>query len=136
MNQARAVPAGLLGFAGLALLVGSSCSMPSLGGTDSERASAVRLEYPDGGAPLNQHFTIEVFFQGIAPVDVAIDADMPAHGHGMLTQPAVEAVGPLHYRAHGMLFHMPGDWVTTIQYKSDQGPEVVDFPVTIDFDLE
>lgn len=38
------------------------------------------------------------------------DAAMPAHGHGMNTQPEVTRVAPGRYLVEGMLFHMPGHW--------------------------
>jgi hypothetical protein len=42
--------------------------------------------------------------------DVAVDAAMPHHGHGMNVKPRIEALGGGRYRAVGMLFHMPGRW--------------------------
>ncbi len=48
-----------------------------------------------------------------APADVAllqVDADMPAHRHGLNYRVALQQVGPGRYRAEGLLLHMPGRW--------------------------
>jgi YtkA-like len=43
------------------------------------------------------------------PVLVKIDADMPAHKHGMNYKPKVSKIAG-GYLAEGMMFHMPGTW--------------------------
>jgi hypothetical protein len=42
-------------------------------------------------------------------VELSVDAAMPEHGHGMNRVPRIEA-GDGHFRAEGLLFHMPGKW--------------------------
>ena len=42
--------------------------------------------------------------------ELAVDAAMPEHGHGMNRVPDITASGPGHFRVEGMLFHMPGRW--------------------------
>jgi YtkA-like len=44
---------------------------------------------------------------------VAIDATMPAHGHGMNYRPKAEPTGPGRYRFTGLMLHMPGTWRVT-----------------------
>lgn len=44
------------------------------------------------------------------PTRVAVDAEMPAHKHGMNYRAVVKPVGAQRYRAEGLLFHMPGRW--------------------------
>lgn len=85
----------------------------------------------------NEHFSVDV---GVTRTDagkkaetgedleVRIDADMPAHRHGMNTRPEIVKTGDLQYRADGMLFHMSGDWVITVNV----GGETVAFPVSIE----
>lgn len=51
--------------------------------------------------------------------EVAVDAAMPHHGHGMNVRPIVKAIGPARYRASGMLFHMPGRWELFFDCTSD-----------------
>ena len=50
-----------------------------------------------------------------APVEgatVTVGGDMPAHGHGMPTQPEVTAdLGGGDYRVEGMAFQMGGYWI-------------------------
>jgi len=48
----------------------------------------------------------------------SIDADMPAHGHGMNYQPELVANNSNHYQAKGLLFHMPGEWQWTLKVRS------------------
>lgn len=44
------------------------------------------------------------------PLALRVDADMPAHRHGMNYRPSVRALGEGRYRADGLLLHMPGRW--------------------------
>ncbi len=46
-----------------------------------------------------------------------IDADMPAHKHGMNYKPKMAALGDGAYLAQGLMFHMPGVW--RIQFEFD-----------------
>ena len=46
---------------------------------------------------------------------VIVDGDMPAHGHGMPTQPQVTAdLGGGDYRVEGMSFQMGGFWIVDV----------------------
>jgi hypothetical protein len=65
--------------------------------------------------PLNATFALEVEVADAAGGDVsalelAADAAMPDHGHGMNTKPRVTRLGPGRFKVEGMLFHMPGYW--------------------------
>jgi len=42
-------------------------------------------------------------------LELSVDAAMPEHGHGMNRVPRIET-GDGHFRAEGLLFHMPGKW--------------------------
>jgi len=46
---------------------------------------------------------------------IAIDATMPAHGHGMNYLPKATETAPGHYRFTGLMLHMPGRWQLTIE---------------------
>ena len=63
---------------------------------------------------VGRHFGIdlEVCPRGEAslPLALRVDADMPAHRHGMNYRPTVRQLDPGHYRAEGLLFHMAGRW--------------------------
>jgi len=44
------------------------------------------------------------------PAGLAVDADMPAHRHGMNYRPSVTPLGGGRFRADGLLLHMAGRW--------------------------
>ena len=48
--------------------------------------------------------------QAAPPTGLRVDAQMPAHRHGMNYRPTVVARGDGRFRAEGLLFHMPGRW--------------------------
>jgi hypothetical protein len=66
---------------------------------------------------VGQFFTAEVVAcrtSGPEPIaEIAIDAAMPAHGHGMNYRPTVERAGTGQYRFTGLMLHMPGTWRLT-----------------------
>jgi hypothetical protein len=47
---------------------------------------------------------------GPAPDALRVDADMPAHRHGMNYRASVKPLGDGHFVAEGLMFHMPGRW--------------------------
>lgn len=57
---------------------------------------------------------------------VDIDADMPAHGHGMNYEPDVVVEAPGKVRASGLMFHMPGEWRFEFTLDSEAGREVLE----------
>src|SRR5262245_25569362 len=44
---------------------------------------------------------------------IVLDAQMPAHGHGMNYRPTVTSTGPGRFRFAGLMLHMPGTWRVT-----------------------
>ncbi len=40
----------------------------------------------------------------------AVDATMPAHGHGMNYKPVVTETAPGRFHVEGLMFHMTGSW--------------------------
>lgn len=44
------------------------------------------------------------------PATLVVDADMPAHRHGMNYKATVQALGEGRFEARGLLLHMPGRW--------------------------
>ncbi len=83
-------------------------------------ALVVVVETAEPAPPLNKIFTLKLTIS--APkdspealsqsqiTDVIFDARMPAHNHGMLTKPRVQAAGEKIYIVEGVKFHMPGAW--------------------------
>ena len=44
---------------------------------------------------------------------VVLDAQMPAHGHGMNYRPIATETAPGRFRITGLMLHMPGQWRLT-----------------------
>lgn len=67
-------------------------------------------------APLatGRHFALDIAVcppsGAPAPKGLAVDADMPAHQHGMNYRASVTARSRGLYRAEGLMLHMPGRW--------------------------
>jgi hypothetical protein len=60
---------------------------------------------------IGKHFVVvAVVCSQAAPSALRVDAQMPAHRHGMNYRARVSAQGDARYRAEGLLFHMPGKW--------------------------
>jgi hypothetical protein len=93
--------------------------------------------HPDGGEIVrNKHFGLDVTVKPtageIAEITVAVDADMPAHRHGMNTRPEISEISVGSYRVEGMLFHMGGDWVISVDVTSGDKTEHAAFPVSVE----
>ncbi|MEO9576153.1 MAG: hypothetical protein ABJ263_12430 [Tateyamaria sp.] len=60
---------------------------------------------------LAQPFSVKVIVCGDKDIHkLVVDAEMPAHQHGMNYIPTVVDLGEGAFRVDGMLFHMPGVW--------------------------
>lgn len=87
----------------------------------------------------NEHFALLVSLDprkddppGATDLKILVDADMPAHRHGMNTKPEITNEGNLNYRVDGMLFHMAGEWVITVDITQGETTERTSFPVFIE----
>lgn len=70
---------------------------------------------PRGGPiPLGRLFAIDVVVcpaPGAQTVtQLRVDADMPAHKHGMNYRTTVKPLGDARFGVEGLMFHMPGRW--------------------------
>jgi hypothetical protein len=64
---------------------------------------------------------------------ITVDGDMPAHGHGLPTQPRVtEALGGGDYRVEGMKFSMGGAWVITFAIEAGEMQDSVTFELELE----
>ena len=92
-----------------------ACALPGGGGekVDSPRYELIYRAQPRK-IPVSEYFSVElaVCAKGGAPApeSVQVDAQMPAHRHGMNYKASVKAQPGGYYRADGLLFHMPGQW--------------------------
>lgn len=89
--------------------------------------------------PFNKLFSLRVRVLENTPirspakdVQVAADAAMPGHGHGMNTKPTTRMLRPGEFMIEGMLFHMPGQWEIYIDVTRDGVTERARFPVTLE----
>ena len=93
-------------------LAAAQCEAPGAK-VESDRVVVVYRTVPPKIA-VGQHFTVEAHVcakgAGPAPTALRVDADMPAHRHGMNYRASVAARGAGLYRAEGLLLHMPGRW--------------------------
>jgi hypothetical protein len=88
--------------------------------------------------PFNRHFELEVRVERDgAPVEgaqVFARADMPGHGHGMQTEPRSRELGAGEYLVAGMLMHMTGHWVLSIDVITGGTAHTVDFDLAVELD--
>ena len=96
----------------------------------------VKVQKDGGEIERNKHFSLDVTVAAksgeLGDVKVVVDADMPAHRHGMNTKPETSAKGTGQYRVDGMVFHMSGDWVITVDVTRGSDTERASFPVSIE----
>ena len=61
--------------------------------------------------PLNEVFELTTWVEGDHAIkSLRVDAAMPAHGHGMMTDPVTTLQPDGSYKTTGMLLSMPGKW--------------------------
>ncbi|MBI5445638.1 MAG: FixH family protein [Deltaproteobacteria bacterium] len=74
----------------------------------------LKVETPDGGP--------------VKDASISVEGTMPAHGHGMPTQPQVTRnFGDGSYLVEGMKFSMPGWWVVTFAIEAGEKSDSVVF---------
>ena len=87
----------------------------SAGGIGDKRAFVFALHFQT--PKVGELFTVETDISDaatgrpVAGLTFKLDATMPAHGHGMITDPVHVEVAPGHWRSEGMKLHMPGRWL-------------------------
>jgi len=70
----------------------------------------------------------------LSGAQVAIAGGMPAHGHGLPTQPRVtEEIGAGRYRIEGVKLNMVGDWVIEVLVQSTAGVDRLRFDLAVDY---
>lgn len=61
--------------------------------------------------PLGRHFALRLRLCSPQPWAVTrVDADMPAHRHGMNYRASLRGLSSAEWRAEGLMFHMAGRW--------------------------
>ena len=83
------------------------------------------LVFAPSPAPLalGRHFGLDIVVcpRAGASLQLAlkVDADMPAHRHGMNYRATVQTLGEGRYRAEGLFLHMPGRWRLLFDLSAD-----------------
>lgn len=81
--------------------------------------------------PLNAPFALDIRLCDARLAELsrltAVDAWMPAHRHGMNYTPTVTKLDWGHYRAEGLLLHMPGEWEFVFDFAGPDKPERLSF---------
>ena len=118
----RILVAGAIAAAAVTAIVWPAGAAAACGDT---LPAAARMRTEEGGtalafvpwpAPLaiGRHFSLDVVVcaaEGAPQRALArVDADMPAHRHGMNYRPTIRALGAGRYAVAGLMFHMPGRW--------------------------
>ncbi len=116
MNGRPAAALALLGtLAGAAAQAACGDSLPAAHRLLAEAEGwQVAFAPRPGPVPLGRHFALDIVVCAPAgqplPSTLAVDADMPAHRHGMNYRATVTALGDGRFRADGLMFHMAGSW--------------------------
>ena len=111
----RLVGAAVLAIAAPAGAAGCGDDLPAASRVRVEQGG-VTLAFSPRPAPLaiGRHFSVDVVVctpPGVSrPALARVDADMPAHRHGMNYRPTIRALGGERYVADGLMLHMPGRW--------------------------
>jgi hypothetical protein len=98
-----------------------------------------RLDPESGSIEINhfQTWIVELREASGAPLvgaDLAITGGMPAHGHGLPTQPRVtEELGDGRYRIEGVKLNMIGDWVIEVFVQTPRQRDRLRFDLAVDY---
>jgi hypothetical protein len=99
--------------------VGSWASDPAVPPVNMVHQWLLHIETPDG--------------RPVAGATITVGGDMPAHGHGMPTQPEVTAdLGGGDYRVEGMAFQMGGYWVIDVTVTAGGETDLIRFGLELD----
>jgi hypothetical protein len=92
---------------------------------------------PDGPPEINRMHTWILYVESesgdpVEGADIEVEGGMPAHDHGLPTQPRViEDLGDGYYRLDGIRFHMSGYWEIVVTIQSDASNDTVVIPLTL-----
>ena len=118
---AQAPPASTVPAASAAAVCGSELAQKGRRQVASARHQLVFVLQP---APaVGRHFGLDLAVCPLGdaslPLALRVDADMPAHRHGMNYRPTVRRLGEGRYRVEGLLFHMAGQWRLFFELSAD-----------------
>lgn len=68
----------------------------------------------------------------VEDAEIAVDGGMPAHNHGLPTQPRVtEYLGEGNYRVQGLRFHMRGTWQVSFDIREEDRSDTTTFDIML-----
>jgi hypothetical protein len=111
----------------LTMLLACSSNGPLEGWTDGEHFYVVAEPTPDP-IPFNEYFSVSVSVldgpDGTLlndSLDVLVDANMPAHNHGMNEAPTMSLSDEGYFQADGLKWFMTGEWELEIYITDTNG---------------
>lgn len=132
MSRAGALLATALA---LAPLAAHACPLPD-GLTMSNGAYTIGAVADPAPIEIGRHFSLTLTLcadTSAAPARiVAIDAQMPAHRHGMNYAPRLVDLGDGRMRAEGMMLHMPGRWLIGVDIDAAGKRQRVELELTLE----
>ncbi len=102
-----------------------------------QQDSTIRL-HPQGDIKVSEPLNVLLTLCGnnTENVELALDALMPAHGHGMNYEPVITEISrdnsAVQYQVEGLVLHMPGNWQWQVEVKTETGDETLQH----DFNVE
>lgn len=140
MNMRRLLCAVVLCLSGTGQLwAGSASTTPIEGVSRPTSHGLYRVSvHPPPAIAINRYQTWGIYIEDAAGVALdrlalEISADMPAHGHGLLTAPQVRpGDAPGRYRVEGMRFHMPGYWEIRVRVGHADRQDTLMLPVELE----
>jgi hypothetical protein len=95
----------------------AACAVPEGFARLATPEAEIAYRWEPGVIKVGQFFAAEVIAcraPGAGMVrEIVLDAQMPAHGHGMNYRPTVAPTGPGRFRVTGLMLHMAGTWRLT-----------------------
>ena len=138
-NHRRNATALVFALAIALLGISSAASADDAGPTWTSQAGLYRVRYKSDLEPIEinkiHDWVLHVETAAGAPVvdaEITLTGGMPAHNHGMPTQPQVtKNMGHGDYLVEGMRFHMAGDWVITLTISAAAGQDTCTIPLKL-----
>lgn len=109
------------------------------GGATGDGQYYVAYRVKEEEIELNELFTLDVVIvnsnedrREVPDVEIEVDARMPAHRHGMSTEPKVRRTGESRFEVEGMMFHMLGHWALTVDVSQKGVTERAQFDLELE----
>jgi hypothetical protein len=108
--------------------IAQACQLPGAASktvADEKSGVAVAYRFAPAQPKIGEFFVVEFAVcdraGNVAADALRVDAQMPAHRHGMNFQPKIASAGANMFRAEGMMFHMPGKWQLIFERRAAAG---------------